>query len=74
MVARVITFHIVVDLFLMAPRRRGKKKPLLPGIGRPLVYAPRERDSDYIGDLFPNALSCGDVASIGYLTNSVAPI
>lgn len=32
-------------------------KTLLPGFGRPLNYAPEKEDLDFVGDLFPNALS-----------------
>ena len=37
------------------------KKTLLPGCGRPLNYIPKLSDSDYIGDLFRNALSSVDI-------------
>jgi len=30
---------------------------LLPGFGRPLNYDPQEGDPDFIGPLFPSALS-----------------
>ena len=36
-------------------------KTLLPGCGRPLNYVPKESDLDYVGDLFKNALSGGDI-------------
>jgi len=41
----------------MRPQDRGKEKPLLPGCGRPLDYDPCQLDTDYVGDLFPNALN-----------------
>ena len=37
------------------------KKTLLPGFGRPLNYIPKPSDSDYIGELFKNALSSVDI-------------
>ncbi|KAF8972573.1 hypothetical protein BDZ97DRAFT_1913065 [Flammula alnicola] len=33
---------------------------LLPGFGRPLDFVPDNEDPDYVGDLFPNALSNWD--------------
>ncbi|CAA7267686.1 unnamed protein product [Cyclocybe aegerita] len=34
---------------------------LLPGFGRPVNYVPKKVDLDYVGDLFPNALSAADI-------------
>ena len=38
-----------------------RKKPLLPGVGRPLNYIPDATDPDYVGELFKNALSMNDL-------------
>ncbi len=58
----------------MTPQEQGKKKPLVPGCARPLNYKPTQSDLDYVGDLFPNALSDVNMrnGAVGYLTYDVA--
>ena len=45
----------------MSSNQTDKKKPLLPGFGRPLNYTPVSTDPDYVGGLFKNALSTSDI-------------
>ncbi|KAF9523655.1 hypothetical protein CPB83DRAFT_862555 [Crepidotus variabilis] len=43
------------------PHTTASQKPLLPGFGRPLNYIPEENQPDFVGKLFPNALTPSDL-------------
>ncbi|KAF9523656.1 hypothetical protein CPB83DRAFT_839565 [Crepidotus variabilis] len=43
------------------PQTTVSQKPLLPGFGRPLNYVPKDDQPDFVGKLFPNALTPSDL-------------
>ncbi|KAF9523657.1 hypothetical protein CPB83DRAFT_886802 [Crepidotus variabilis] len=44
-----------------SPQAKTSNKPLLPGFGRPLNYFPKKDQPDFVGKLFPNALTASDI-------------